>query len=158
MFAIWCVQWTSEGFLQYDVFSRIPTEVSITSSAGNARNSTIWSGSVSSPESLVLPLCLHDSPQFWTNSYLTNMPYDFPELYFWWCSPFPQNRHCLLTALNSTSPIPTPAFFFYTSTGSMSPLCLGDRYLSRVILHLATQPGRCCNFFDEISWCQSLNF
>ena len=112
MFAIWCVQWTSEGFLQSDAFSRIPTEVSITSSAGNARNSTIWSGSGSSPESLVLPLCLHDSPQFWTNSYLTNMPYDFPELYFWWCSPFPQNRHCLLTALNSTSPIPTPALFF----------------------------------------------
>ena len=112
MFAIWCVQWIPEGFLQYDVFSRIPTEVSITSSAGNARNSTIWSGRGSSPESLVLSLCLHDSPQFWTNSYLSNMPYDFPELYLWWCSPFPQNRHCLLTALNSTSPTPTPHLFF----------------------------------------------
>ena len=46
------------------VDSQLPTEVSITSSAGNVRPSTIWSWSGSSPESLILPLGLHDSPQF----------------------------------------------------------------------------------------------
>lgn len=90
----WSWSYAFNGFL-------VPTEFSVTSSAWNAGSPTTWVRSGSSSQKPPFSCVYTTVQQLWTNYYLSNRPHNFPELYFWQRSLYPQNRHCTLFALNS---------------------------------------------------------